>query len=1170
MKYKLLSLIALFIFATNITIFGQNKSLPVDLSAYISKDKSLTACNSQPGSNFYLMNSYTDKISGVTYYYVGQEINGIPVQNAQTTFFSDKNGNIKHSAVRFLNLSQFSANAQNKLLDAQASVQKVAEYFHISTLELRNTPDEKNGFSLPALGRSKIKPQLTYMVRDHELVLSYAMDVMPVTDHSMWQVFVDANSGQIIGKTSLTTACSFYPGYLHSDQWDCQEESTVTTSAIPQPGVLSTASVENAKYRVLDLPKEAPSFGSFDLIVNPADTIASPFGWHDNDGLPGVDSTNLNGANVFAYNDGNGDYAPDSGVDGGPGLVFDKTVDFNAEPEVSKDAAAINLFYMVNKMHDFSFHFGLDEAAGNFQKINYTGQGIGNDNVLALSQFSNGTTNTNNADFSTPNDGDNGVMRMFLWTNSTEKLYVLLPASAANSYEIGTAAFGPSVSSSPVTGEMVYLKDLNDPSSHTGCNEAENGASFTGKIVLIDRGSCDFSQKVYTAQQYGAIGVVIVNYENNIISMGAGQNASSVTIPSAFVTKSTGDALKALLENGDSLVVKLEKPASSGPEFLDASLDNGIIAHEYGHGISNRLTGGPNNSSCLNNDEQMGEGWSDFFSLVTTKRPGDKGTDARGIGTYALNETPTGRGIRTYPYSTDFTVNPHTMDDIVGSSGPHYLGEIWATTLWDLYWKMIEVYGDDGNLYGGTGGNSKAVQLVMQGMKLQPCGPGMLDGRDAILDADSLLNGGANTCLIWDVFARRGMGYFAKQNDPNNRNDNISDFTSYPYCQNKIIISKQMSKEVDPSGTIDVNISITNFKAEKALNVKVTDLVPEHTTYVNGSGGTINNDVVSFDLAELESGASSSFSYQVKVDDDYKSYLLATDPMEEDDVDNYVSTAETGNNFFNFQAGVGPNGQNVYSIIGEGGEYRSSLYLEKGIQIQGSAPALVVNHSYNTQAQVDGGSVFLTTDGLSYKPLKDEFYRGGPFEKIAYASNPIPGLFGFSGNSGGYVNSFFDVSDILNQNVKLRFSYAASDGAGVDGGGWSINRVDLVEPEFVNSEVCVIADNADQECASAPERGTWVKYNNLVKNKALSQDFGATAYPNPGTDNLNLSWNLPQPENTMITILNNQGQQLIQMNQDGHPGTNSMYLNVSNIPAGVYFIKFANNQRIQVIKYIKL
>jgi len=42
---------------------------------------------------------------------------------------------------------------------------------------------------------------------------------------------------------------------------------------------------------------------------------------------------------------------------------------------------------------------------------------------------------------------------------------------------------------------------------------------------------------------------------------------------------------------------------------IDGDLDNGIIAHEYGHGISIRLTGGPSDSDCLNNSEQMGEGW---------------------------------------------------------------------------------------------------------------------------------------------------------------------------------------------------------------------------------------------------------------------------------------------------------------------------------------------------------------------------------------------------------------------------------------------------------------------------------------------------------------------------------------------------------------------------------
>lgn len=45
----------------------------------------------------------------------------------------------------------------------------------------------------------------------------------------------------------------------------------------------------------------------------------------------------------------------------------------------------------------------------------------------------------------------------------------------------------------------------------------------------------------------------------------------------------------------------------------DGDFDNGVIAHEYAHGISNRLVG--TSVSCLDNTEQMGEGWSDFLPM---------------------------------------------------------------------------------------------------------------------------------------------------------------------------------------------------------------------------------------------------------------------------------------------------------------------------------------------------------------------------------------------------------------------------------------------------------------------------------------------------------------------------------------------------------------------------
>ena len=76
----------------------------------------------------------------------------------------------------------------------------------------------------------------------------------------------------------------------------------------------------------------------------------------------------------------------------------------------------------------------------------------------------------------------------------------------------------------------------------------------------------------------------------------------------------------------------------------------------------------------------------------------------------------------------------------------HADGEIWAQTLWDLR---------------GAVGDATARGLVTDAMRLSPTNPSFLDMRNAILQADELANGGANEDTIWQVFAGRGMGYFA-------------------------------------------------------------------------------------------------------------------------------------------------------------------------------------------------------------------------------------------------------------------------------------------------------------------------------------------------------------------------------------------------------------------------
>src|SRR5262249_2937972 len=97
----------------------------------------------------------------------------------------------------------------------------------------------------------------------------------------------------------------------------------------------------------------------------------------------------------------------------------------------------------------------------------------------------------------------------------------------------------------------------------------------------------------------------------------------------------------------------------------DCDLHKRIIIHEYGPGCSNRLTGGPANSDALDAQQSggMGEGWSDWWALMLTQRATDTQNQPMPIGTYALAQPTNGNGIRSYPYSFDMTVNPHTFGD---------------------------------------------------------------------------------------------------------------------------------------------------------------------------------------------------------------------------------------------------------------------------------------------------------------------------------------------------------------------------------------------------------------------------------------------------------------------------------------------------------------------------
>jgi extracellular elastinolytic metalloproteinase len=201
----------------------------------------------------------------------------------------------------------------------------------------------------------------------------------------------------------------------------------------------------------------------------------------------------------------------------------------------------------------------------------------------------------------------------------------------------------------------------------------------------------------------------------------------------------------------------------------DGDLENTIIAHEYGHGISNRLVGGPGNVSCLNNLQQPGEGLSDWWGLAYTATAAQTGATVRGIGTYVLGQPTNGPGIRPQPYSTNPAVNTWTYASVAGMSIPHGVGAVWAQGAWEVYWALVNRYGFSANLANATGGagNQRAMLYVNEGLKNTICRPAFTDVRDGMIQAAVNLHGGEDVCHLWRAFAAFGLGNNAVSGGPN-------------------------------------------------------------------------------------------------------------------------------------------------------------------------------------------------------------------------------------------------------------------------------------------------------------------------------------------------------------------------------------------------------------------
>lgn len=747
-------------------LFGQdNEKLIKD---YISQNK-IREYKKSDLTGFIVDNVDPSRSLGGNVVKIQQMYNGLPVYNSVATVLI-KDSKIVYFTDNFIK-DYHESTLGNAAISKNTALEKIASDLgksEISDLPIIKFLENTKNKNYAA------KQRLVYANdRNGDLRLAYEYSFNEPKSPNYWNIVVDANNGNIISKSNLTTFCTFAAGTYSHDYSQAHIHADGTEHVLvgaeknhnQTPQNLVLLSPDNASYNIFPLPIEAPTFGSRSVISNPWNLVASPEGWHS-DGT--THYTTTRGNNVFAYEDVAGtaltiapDYLPGTPADGGATRNFNFPFAINASPASNRNASITNLFYLNNKIHDVFYQFGFTESAKNFQQNNFGRGGLDDDSVNAEAQDGGGT---NNANFSSPQDNYNPRMQMYLWSPKTQLFFYNSPNVAITRNPLmGTALFGPALTVTGVTGDIKLSPVLD------GCTALPAG-SLIGKIGLVERGSCEFVLKTKNLQNAGAIATIIYNNTANGNTIGnmSGTDAT-VTIPAVLIGNTEGEYIKSHLSVNTTVNVTLKNDPST-TIIPDGSFDNGIVTHEYGHGISNRMTGG--GSNCLNANianEQMGEGWSDFFALMLTNKPGDNASVARGTGTYAVGQAITGGGIRPAKYSPDFNINDYTYTDtngltVVNQNGQtvpdvHSIGFIWASILWDLNWKYVEKYGYSSDVTANVNsGSSKVLQLVMDALKLQGCNPSFITGRNAIIAADQAKTGGVDKCMIWRTFAKRGVG----------------------------------------------------------------------------------------------------------------------------------------------------------------------------------------------------------------------------------------------------------------------------------------------------------------------------------------------------------------------------------------------------------------------------
>ena len=844
--------------------------------------------------------------------------------------------------------------------------------------------------------------------------------------------------------------------------------------------------------------------------------------------------------------------------------TFEYTYDFMVGPEANlaqRQSAIVQLFYDNNLFHDWFYDDGFNEAAGNAQVNNRGRGGIGNDVLLAEAQDYSGRSNAN---MSTPSDGASPRMQMFVFDGDSG-LSLTANTTTPQTFNTLGADYGAQVFN--VTAPLLLANDGSTTPTGTATSGTTSDACqalpagfATGKVLLVDRGGgCTFVSKAEAAQAAGALGVIIANnMSGGPISLSG--PSPSTTIPVLSVSQNSGNTLKGIITNGGgNTTVTLNRTPSTD---RDGTLDNGVVAHEWGHFISNRLIGDGNGLSSQQS-AGMGEGWSDFNAALMIAREADaqvpsnaNWNGAFGLAGWAGFTTDPNAyyyGFRRYPLSADFAKNPLTFKHISDAvalpatpvpafgGGPensqvHNTGEVWAAMLWECYVALLR---DTRRTFPQSQALMK--RYLVAAFKATPFMPTFVEARDAVL-AVAVANDQTDFASLWAAFARRGIGMGAVAPDRDSQDNtpvtesftvgNAVTITEVSLNDSTMNCDNDGNLDANETGVLTIRLRNTGVGTLSTAQVAVTSTTqgvsfPQGASTAMPSTAPFGVATVSFAVAMADIAGSQGGMFNITITDSSLAmgpithqamFRLNYDmvPMSSrlDDVESPMTTwasssdpdLNTGSNFRIFQSSA-----TQHFWFGPNPASPADTYLTSPPLIVGAGPVVIsFKHRFDFERSstefFDGAVIEVTNDdgrswtdvGMSSTPG----YTGTLTTSQNQSANPLMGQRAFVGKSVGYPTFNTETVDLgtrfANQTIRLRFRIGADDAAAAK--GWELD--DVLITGITNKPFTSVTSDPNM-CTNGAPTATIGPNVEVNERESITLVGGGT---DPDGDTVTVSW----------------------------------------------------------------